>query len=209
MSSSKQWCNASHSCSPEQSLLSLTHRDKDIQLLSPSLTFVLVLQVHHQQGQVVVVGWQQGFDPALLTGLVLGSKLVRPQPRLAPDQREGELLLGLAQLDGAALQDNHSYGVAVGRPVLVEEEVPLQHKPALLIGSLYLTLCDNRVLLTHLQMVHLLNFCFGEINSSVGGVSWNHWCKHNLNSEVELPKYYIIQCTFICVILCNCSAGIS
>ncbi len=139
-----------------------------------SLTFVLLLQVHHQQGQVAVVGWQQGFDPALLTGLILGSKLVRSQPRLAPHQREGELLLGLAQLDGAALKNNHSCQVPVSRPVLVEEEVPLQHKPTLLIGSLYLTLwhnCDISGLLTLLEIEHLLKSLhnwLGEINSFVG-----------------------------------------
>lgn len=89
-----------------------------------------------------MVGRQQGFDPALLAGLVLSSKLIRPQARLAPDQREGELLLGLAQLDGATLQNNHSYQVTVGGPVLVEEQVPLEDEPALLIGGLYLTLLD-------------------------------------------------------------------
>ena len=108
-----------------------------------------------------MIGWQQGFDPALLTVLVLGSKLVRPQARLAPHQREGELLFGLAQLDGAALQNNHPCQVPVGRPFLVEEEVPLEHTPALLIGSLYLTLwysCAICGLLTQLQIDHLLNF---------------------------------------------------
>lgn len=87
-----------------------------------------------------MVGRQQGFDPALLTGLVLCGELVRPQSRLTPHQREGELLLGLAQLDGAALQNNHSCQVPVSLPVLVEEEVSLQHAPALLIRSLDLTL---------------------------------------------------------------------
>lgn len=118
-----------------------------------------------------MVGRQQGFNPALLTGLVLGGKLIRPQSRLAPHQREGKLLLGLAQLDSAALQDNHTRQVPVSGPVLVEEEVPLQHKPALLIGSLYLTLCDSCgicALLTQLQIAHLLNFLhnwFGERSS--------------------------------------------
>lgn len=111
--------------------------------LTPALTFVFVLHVLYQQGQVAVVGRQQGFDPALLTGLVLCSKLVGPEPRLAPHQREGELLLRLAQLDGAALQNNHSRHVSVCRPLLVEEEVSLQHKPALLIGSFDLTLRGN------------------------------------------------------------------
>ena len=129
---------------PTAALLSFTHRDKDSRSFLP-LTSVLILQVHHEERQVAVVGRQQGFDPALLAGLVLGGELVGPQSRLGPHQREGELLLGLAQLDGAALENNHSYQVAVGRPVLVEEEVPLQHEPALLIGSLYLTLCDSRV----------------------------------------------------------------
>lgn len=99
-----------------------------------------------------MVGRQQCFDPALLAGLVLGSELVRPQPRLAPHQREGKLLLGLAQLDGATLQNNHSYQVAVGWPVLVEQKVPLEDEPALLIGGLYLTLLDIGAmcgLLTH------------------------------------------------------------
>lgn len=150
---------------------SLSITDKKSHSAFLPLTSVLLLQVHHQQGQVAVVGWQQGFDPALLTGLVLGSELVGPQSRLAPHQREGELLLGLAQLDGAALQNNHSCHVPVGRPVLVEEEVPLQHEPALLIGSLYLALWDNCAfcgLLSHGKTAHLLNFlhnCFGEISS--------------------------------------------
>lgn len=87
-----------------------------------------------------MVGRQQGFDPAFLTGLVLGGKLVSPQPRLGPHKREGELLLGLTQLDGAALQNNQSSQVAVSRSVLVEKEVPLEHKPAFLVGSLDLAL---------------------------------------------------------------------
>lgn len=87
-----------------------------------------------------MVGRQQRFDPALLTGLVLGSKLVRLQSWLGPNQREGKLLLGLAQPDGAALQNNQSSQVAVSRSVLVEKEVPLEHEPALLIGGLDLAL---------------------------------------------------------------------
>lgn len=137
----KHWFNASHSCSPEQRQLSFIQKWKRPSAFQ-SLTSVFLLHVHHEQGQVAVVGGQQGFDPALLAGLVLGSKLVRSQSWLGPHQREGELLLGLTQLDGAALQNNHSCQVPVSRPVLVEQKVPLEHEPALLIGSLYLTLWD-------------------------------------------------------------------
>lgn len=168
----KQWCNAA-ALQNKGSSLSATDL-KSLSTFHP-LTSVLLLQVHHQQSQVVVVGWQQRFDPALLIGLVLGSKLVRSQSWIAPHHREGELLLGLAELDGAALQNNHSYDVPVSRPVLVEEEVALQHAPALLIGSLYLTLCDNCVicgLVTRLQIalsLHFLHIWFGEMSSLLEG----------------------------------------
>lgn len=108
-----------------------------------------------------MVGRQQGFDPALLTGLVLRSKLVRPQSRLGPNQREGKLLLGLTQLDGAALQNNQSSQVAVSRSVLIEKEVPLEHEPALLIGGLDLTL--GRLV----QLVAVLTFFLRNTQSEI------------------------------------------
>lgn len=80
-----------------------------------------------------MTGRQQGFDPALLTALIFGGKLVRSQSCVIPQEREGKLLLGLTQLDCAALQNNHSYQVPLSWPVLVEKEVPLEHKPAFLI----------------------------------------------------------------------------
>lgn len=133
--------------------------------LSPSsLTSVLLLHVRHQQGQVAVAGRQQSLDPALLARLVLRRKLVGPESRLAPHQREGELLLGLAQLDGAALQNNDSYHVPVPRALLVEEEVSLQNEPALLIRSLYLTLWHMVRLLSRLRISQLHN-CFEAISS--------------------------------------------
>lgn len=157
-----------------------------------ALTSVLRLHVHYKQGQVAVASWQQGFDPALLTGLVLRGKLVRPQPRLAPHQREGEVLLGLAQLDGAALQNNHSDQIPVGLPVFVEEEVPLQHEPALLIGSLDLTLCvcvcDSCVLLTAVQTPCVLNFLhnwFEETGNPVGGEMSQRFWKLNLKTVLK------------------------
>lgn len=119
----------------------LQNKESSLSLSLP-LTSVLLLHVHHEQGQVVVIGRQQGFDPALLTGLVVSGKLVRAQSWLTPHQREGKLLLGFTQLDGAALQNNHACEVAVCRPVLVEEKVALEHEPALLIGGLYLALWD-------------------------------------------------------------------
>lgn len=122
--------------------------------ICPRLTSVLLLHVCHQQGHVAVTGRQQGFDPALLAALILGGKLVRSQSRVAPHQRKGKLLLGLAQLDSAALQNNHSYQVPVSWPVLVEKEVPLQHKPAFLIGSLYLALLDSVVQFTDSSLLH-------------------------------------------------------
>ena len=91
-----------------------------------------------------MVSCQQRFDPALLTGLVLSRELVGAQARLAPHQGEGKLLLGLTQLDGAALQNNDSNEVTVGGPVLVEEEVPLQDEPALLIRSVSFTLPQTK-----------------------------------------------------------------
>lgn len=151
-------------------LFPLTDREREKKKSFLSLTSVLLLHLQHQQRQVVVVGRQQGFNPGLLTGLVLRGKLVRPKPRLAPHQREGELLLGLAQLDGAALQNNEPDHVPVLRPILVEEDVSLQHAPALLIGGLYLTLCDSCDicgLLTHL--LNVLHKGPAEISSLLQG----------------------------------------
>lgn len=124
----------------------------------PPLTSVLLLHVCHQQGEVAVAGRQQGFDPALLAALIFGGKLVRSQSRVAPHQREGELLLGLTQLDCAALQDNHSYRVPLSGPVLVEQQVSLQHKPAFLVRGLYLTLSDGGWHFSDTSTLH--NFIF-------------------------------------------------
>lgn len=105
-----------------------------------------------------------------MTGLVLSSKLVRPQSRLGPNQREGKLLLGLTQLDGAALQNNQSSQVAVSRSVLVEKEVPLEHEPALLIGGLDLTL-GRLVQLVAVGGTFFLSNTLSEIRDVTGSYS--------------------------------------
>lgn len=115
-----------------------------------------------------MVGRQKGFDPALLARLVLSSKLVRPQSRLGPNQREGKLLLGLTQLDGASLQNNQSSQVAVSRSVLVEKEVALEHEPALLIGGLDLTL--GRLV----QLVAVLTFFLRNTLSEIRDVTGSY-----------------------------------
>lgn len=126
-----------------------------------------------------MAGRQQGFDPALLTCLVFGGKLVRSQSGVTPHEREGKLLLRLTQLDRAALQNNHSYQVPLCRPVLVEKEVPLEHKPAFLIRSLYLTLL-GRVLQ------------FSDTSFSHNSVSET---KFNGNSKVLFLKIRITNAT--------------
>lgn len=113
-----------------------------------------------------MVGRQQGLDPALLTGLVLRSKLIRPQSWLGPNQREGKLLLGLAQLNGAALQNNQPSQVAVSRSVLVEKEVPLEHEPALLIGGFDLAL--GRLVLLVAVLTFFLRKTLSEIREVTG-----------------------------------------
>lgn len=115
-----------------------------------------------------MVGREEGFDPALLAGLVLGGKLVRAQARLAPHQRKGKLLLRLAQLDCAALQNNDSDEVTVIRVVLVEEEVPLQNKPTLVIGRPDVTLqgqCCRLVWVLRNRKLRCCKMCANEVPS--------------------------------------------
>ena len=63
-----------------------------------------------------MVGREQGFEPALLGGLVLGGELVHAAAghvRLAPDHGEGEALVRLAELHAAALQHQHAQQLAL------------------------------------------------------------------------------------------------
>lgn len=92
-----------------------------------------------------MVSQQQRFNPPLLAGLVLGGKLVCAQAWFAEHQRESKLLLRLAQLHGATLQNDDAQDVALALTLLVEEQVPLQDAPTFLIGCVHLSLGKERV----------------------------------------------------------------
>lgn len=92
-----------------------------------------------------MVGRVKGFDPALLTRLVLGGELVCAQSvgvlGVAVERHgEGEELLGVAELHGAVLQHDHAQKVPLTPTLPIKQQVPLEGKPTFLVGRVHFPL---------------------------------------------------------------------
>lgn len=96
-----------------------------------------------------MVGRVEGFDPALLTRLVLGRELVRAQAvcvlGVAVERhREGEVLFRVAELHDAVLQHNHTQKIALAPAFPIKQQVPLEGEPTFLVGCVQFPLWRQR-----------------------------------------------------------------